>query len=252
MSAVARLVSAFALVVFAGGLPASAGDQPGRFDYYSLVLSWSPTYCATQGRSRPNEPQCAGDRPYAFVLHGFWPQYNRGYPKDCQTGERPWVPDDIIKGMIDIMPSKRLVIHEYRAHGVCSGLDPQSYFRVSRQAYDAIKIPARFQNVQDYLTVTPDEIESEFLKANPGLTPEMINIDCKDRQLRELRICFTRDVKLKACGTNEEQATLCSSSKIVMPPVRIGTYRENDEGNYDQDRGGREDGTYEEDDDPNN
>ena len=221
---------------------AAAEGEPGKFDYYALALSWSPTHCASRGGGGgPNEPQCAGDRPYSFVLHGLWPQYERGWPSDCQIGERPWVPEEVIREMLDIMPSKRLVIHQYRKHGVCSGLGVQEFFRVSRKAYETIKIPERFQSPQDYLTLSPQVIESEFLKANPAMTADMISIDCKDRRLREMRICFSRDLKLRPCGDNERQDKLCNAEKIVLPPVRVGApIRRN---------GGRED--YENEDDEN-
>lgn len=213
-----------ALTVFTPG-SAPAQDKAGVFDYYALVLNWSPSYCATRsGGGRRDEPQCSGDRPYAFILHGLWPQYERGWPGNCRTAERPWVPNELIQEMLDIMPSKRLVIHEYRKHGTCSGLSPQDYFRISRQLYEQIEIPARFQNPEGYLTVSPGEVEAEFLKANPDLKPEMISIACKGRHLGDLRICFTRDLKLRACGVNERQEKLCSSEKVVMPPVRAGAF----------------------------
>src|SRR5262245_17781418 len=60
------------------------GDRPGDFDYYVMALSWSPTYCADIG-PRDGEPQCNGPRPYAFVLHGLWPQHDRGWPEYCRT-----------------------------------------------------------------------------------------------------------------------------------------------------------------------
>lgn len=222
------------LLQLASAGAASAEGRPGEFDYYSMALSWSPTYCATRAASRRlNEPQCASERPFAFVLHGLWPQYERGWPQFCETDARPWVPNEVIREMLDIMPSKRLIIHQYRKHGVCSGLDPESYFRVSRRAYEQISIPARFRNPQGYQMVSPEEIEREFLNANPALTPEMINIDCKDRRLRELRICFTRDLEFKACGPNEQQKKLCSARRIVMPPVRAAAWR--DAGGDDED-----------------
>jgi ribonuclease T2 len=244
----ARLAAALSLLVV-GSAAASAEGEPGRFDYYALALSWSPTHCATRGGGGgPNEPQCAGDRPYHFVLHGLWPQYERGWPSDCQTGERPWVADQVIREMLDIMPSKRLIIHQYRKHGVCSGLNVEDYFRASRQAYEAIKIPERFQSPQDYLSLSPGEIEAEFLKANPTMTADMISIDCKDRRLREMRICFTRDLKLRGCGDNERQENLCKAQTIVLPPVRLGAQQPRQDGtggereDHDDDADEQEDG----------
>ena len=71
----------------------SARNQPGKFDYYALALSWSPTYCDGATRNQ-NDPQCnrAGGRPYAFVLHGLWPQHQKGWPENCATGGSAYVP----------------------------------------------------------------------------------------------------------------------------------------------------------------
>src|SRR5208337_982386 len=75
-------------------------------------------------RRGDSDQQCSGARPYSFVLHGFWPQYERrGWPEMCESDKRPWVPQETIDQMMDIMPSRQLVIQEYKKHGVCSGLD---------------------------------------------------------------------------------------------------------------------------------
>ena len=66
---------------------AHAGDVAGQFDYYVLALSWSPSWCATDGQGR-NEPQCEPRRRTGFVVHGLWPQYERGWPANCATPER--------------------------------------------------------------------------------------------------------------------------------------------------------------------
>lgn len=225
MKRLAIFCLAFLWAAAAGNQTVRAEGEPGEFDYYALVLSWSPTYCAEEEDERYDDPQCSGRRPYAFVVHGFWPQYDQPrdgnrWPRSCDIGRRPWVPGGVIDDMLDIMPSKRLVIHQYRAHGTCSGLRPEDYFALTRKAYDAIKIPARFQQLDDYLSISPAEVEKAFLDDNPSLKPEMISIDCKRRRLREIRICFTRGMKLRECGFAEDQRRLCKSKRIVMPPVR--------------------------------
>ena len=111
----------------------SAADAPSRFDYYVLSLSWSPQYCA---RALGHEPQCA--RPNAFVVHGLWPQYERGYPSDCRTNAR--VAEATIERMLPIMPSRRLVIHEWRAHGSCSGSSPHAYFADVERDYRSSRV----------------------------------------------------------------------------------------------------------------
>ena len=118
----------------------------GQFDYYALVLSWSPTYCAEKGDNDRMQCNRSDGRRYSFILHGLWPQYERGYPSDCQLPRRPFVPEPVIDSMLDVMPSRGLVIHEYRAHGTCSGLDPAPYFSTAHRLFDGIKIPERFRN----------------------------------------------------------------------------------------------------------
>ena len=59
-------------------------NQPGQFDFYVLSLSWSPSFCESAGeRGTPPQQQCAA-RPYSFVVHGLWPQYEKGFPEFCQ------------------------------------------------------------------------------------------------------------------------------------------------------------------------
>jgi ribonuclease T2 len=249
-----RGLAAFVAALIALGFaqPADAQRSQGRageFDYYALVLNWSPSYCEARGASRPGEPQCSGERPYSFILHGLWPQYSRGWPQDCQTQERPWVPEEVIRQMIDVMPSKQLIIHEYRKHGTCAGLAPAEYFRVARQLFEEIKIPSRFQKPESYQTLSPAEVESEFLNANPALKPDMISIGCKGRNLGDLRICFGRDLRLQPCGANETQAKLCSSDTVVLPPVRSGARERSAEYGDDPNEARRQDRNRDDNDD---
>ena len=210
----------------AGAWPSAT--RPGVFDYYVLALSWSPTYCAEGGDER-DDPQCdrrRNGRPYAFVLHGLWPQHERGWPQECRSGDRGWVPGPVADRMLDIMPSKRLVFYQYRKHGTCSGLGVDGYFKLSRQLYEKVKIPPRFVDVSDErMTVGVGELIDDFLKANPGLKPDMMSVQCggAGNRLKEVRICFTKSGEFRACGRNEDQRRLCSAERMYVPPVRGGT-----------------------------
>lgn len=211
-------------------------DQPGVFDYYVLSLSWSPTYCADR-TDTGYEPQCdlrRRTRPYAFVLHGLWPQYTRGWPQHCRSADRGYVPRPVANRMRDIMPSDKLIFNEYRKHGTCSGLGVDGYFDLARRLHDSIKIPARFTGLSDdRLTISPDELVSDFLSANPALKPDMIAVVCggSGNRLREVRICFDKGGRLRSCGHNEDQRRLCSASRMYVPPVRGGS------GGGDRERG---------------
>ncbi len=201
-----------------------AGQQrnvAGEFDYYSLVLSWSPSHCA---EATGDELQCnrRDGRRFNFVLHGLWPQYERGWPQDCRTARRPFVPQPLIDSMLDIMPSQRLVIHEYRKHGTCSGLSPDGYFALSRRLFKSIVIPQDFRNPFEQQTIEPRELANALMRANPGLKQENFGIVCggPGNRLKEIRICYTKDAKLRTCGANENPRKLCSASRMLVPPVR--------------------------------
>src|SRR5215468_1655976 len=60
---------------------APVADVPigSGFDFYVLSLSWSPSYCEAEGDDA-NPQQCKAARPYAFVVHGLWPQFEHGFP----------------------------------------------------------------------------------------------------------------------------------------------------------------------------
>jgi ribonuclease T2 len=207
------------LATLCGG-PAAAWqqDRPGRFDYYVLVLGWSPSYCEGEGQQR-HDRQCDVEKPSSFVLHGLWPQYAKGWPQDCRMQQRPWVPRSVIDEMTDIMPSKSLIIHEYRAHGTCAGLEPKQYFSLARDLYERITIPPRFAGLASPLVLSPDEIEGEFLKANPWLSPSMVSVTCRRQELLDVRFCFGRDLFPRSCGPNEDRG-LCRIPMVGVSPAQ--------------------------------
>src|SRR3981189_510772 len=80
-------IVAIAMTIAMSGA-ASAQDRrqnaAGEFDFYVLSLSWSPSFCAAaeeRGNSGRSQAQC-GERPFSFVVHGLWPQNDRGFPDD--------------------------------------------------------------------------------------------------------------------------------------------------------------------------
>jgi ribonuclease T2 len=190
--------------------------EPGRFDYYVLSLSWSPSFCETAAGSGSPE-QCGSGRPYAFVVHGLWPQYERGFPDSCQVPP-PRLDRRIVEDMLDLMPARKLVYHEWDKHGTCSGLDQRAYFDAIRKARALVKIPAQFANPQQPLDVAPGEVVDAFVKANQALAASGIAIDCDRTRLREVRICMTRDLQFRDCSPGAARA--CRSDSLLMPPVR--------------------------------
>jgi len=224
MVAIVIRTAAFAVFLFAvalGSAPAQERrqHQPGQFDFYVLALSWSPSFCKdTQERGREAHEQC-GRRPYSFVVHGLWPQYERGFPRDCRV-PAPRLNHNIMNSMLDLMPAPRLVYRQWDRHGTCSGLLPQAYFDLVRKARGAVKIPEAYSAPIATLTVTPDEVEEAFVKANPALPRNGIAVTCGSTRLGEVRICMTKDLRFRGCA--EVDRRTCRRGKVVMPPVRGG------------------------------
>ena len=155
------LQAASAAIVLLAAVGASAQDrrqnQPGQFDFYVLALSWSPTFCeATAEKGRTSKEQCGG-RPFSFIVHGLWPQYEKGFPEYCQN-PAPRLDRNIVASMLDLMPAPRLIFHEWDRHGVCSGLGARGYFDTVRKARAQVKIPEPYFELAKPLTVTPDEV----------------------------------------------------------------------------------------------
>ena len=188
------------------------------FDFYVLSLSWSPSYCEAEGQEA-NRQQCAAARPYAFVVHGLWPQFERGFPERCPTDE-PDVSNATLRTLYDIMPSAGLIRHQWRKHGSCAGLDQDDYFAVLRAAREAVVIPPEFRRLEGYRTLDPDDAEAAFLKANRSLPRDAVAVTCDKRYLREVRICMTKDLEFRSCPEVDRRD--CRLAKVVMPPVRGG------------------------------
>ena len=64
----------------------------------------------------------------------------KGWPEFCRTREN-WIPQELIDGVMDVMPSKRLIIHEWKKHGSCSGLSQAAYFDKVETTFGAVADP---------------------------------------------------------------------------------------------------------------
>jgi ribonuclease T2 len=218
------LLALAALAGFAATDQAAAQDRrqnaPGAFDYYVLSLSWSPSFCeqASARGGHRSDIQCGG-RPFSFVVHGLWPQYEHGYPEYCLRPS-PRLDRNIVSSMLDLMPARGLIFNEWDKHGTCSGLKARAYFETIRKARAAIKIPPEYLDLAASTTVTPAAVEDAFIKVNPGLSPTAIAVTCNRARLSEVRICLSKDLQFHACQEIDRRA--CRRDKVVMPPIRGG------------------------------
>lgn len=186
----------------------------GKFAYYVLSLSWSPQYCASSKGSR-DPIQCAGPKTFAFVAHGLWPQYERGWPESCSSAQGP--DKKAINAMLDIMPSPKLVRHEWEKHGTCSGLEPQPYLDTLRKAYNSIKVPEDYQQPLRQVTAKPAALKKKFAEAN-HMAENSFAVLCSGRYLSEVRFCLDKSLNSRACG--QDVRDQCRAAEVILRPVR--------------------------------
>lgn len=191
-------------------------DRSGAFDFYVLSLSWSPTFCSTAEAER-NRDQCGSARNYGLVVHGLWPQYERGYPQSCRSDAPNRVPSALGRQYFDIMPSMGLIGHQWRKHGTCSGLDQQDYFATLRRAFERVTVPDLLKRRSTQMRILPNELERQFIAVNPGLSPGGIAVTCEADKLEEVRICLTRDLEFRPCPEVDRGG--CRRPAIAIPPI---------------------------------
>lgn len=205
-----------AILYLPGSAMAGSGDGRPAFDFYVLSLSWSPSHCAAEGGDA-NPLQCKSSRPYGFIVHGLWPQFEKGYPEFCASDEPDRVPERLARGYLDLMPSPGLIGHQWRKHGTCTGLGQQEYLDLVRRARERVAIPKEFSGLAQPLTMPPEAVEERFIRANPRLPTEGVAVTCDRRRLREVRICLTTDLRFRSCPEVDRNA--CNRREVLIPPV---------------------------------
>ncbi|MEO0378892.1 MAG: ribonuclease T2 [Pseudomonadota bacterium] len=198
-------------------LPALAdGEKAGEFDYYVLSLSWSPNWCAYEGDARASD-QCDARHDHGWIMHGLWPQFHRGFPSYCPTFE-PAPSRGMTGEMADIMGTSGLAWHQWKKHGVCTGLSARAYYAVSREAYGRVVRPEVFRKLDREVKLPASVVEEAFLKANPEMEPDGITITCRSGYIQEARICLSRDLSPVPCG--QDVVRDCTARDARFAPVR--------------------------------
>ena len=153
------------------------------------------------------------------MVHGLWPQYERGFPEYCQRPS-PRLERNIMTSMLDLMPAPGLIFSEWDKHGTCSGLGGRAYFETIRKARASVKIPEEFLQLSEPKTIAPDDLEAAFIKVNPGLSSSAVSVTCDSKRLSEVRICLSKDLQFRSCEEIDRRA--CRRDQVLMPPVRGG------------------------------
>jgi ribonuclease T2 len=110
-------------------------------------------------------------------------------------------------------------VHEWKAHGSCSGLDPAAYFDAARKAFAGITVPPTYAHVDKPEFVAPAEMTKDFISANKGLDATNFAVVCNKQRFNEIRICLNKDLKTyHPCP--QVVAGSCRQDKTYLPAVR--------------------------------
>ncbi len=203
------------LLWLCAGMSLADGDRAGRFDYYVLSMSWSPTWCALEGTAR-DAAQCDPEAGNGWILHGLWPQFHRGWPANCPTSLPP-PSRGMTAAMADIMGSGGLAWHQWHKHGTCTGLSAAEYFARSREAFARVRKPGVFRQLREPVKLSARAVEDAFLRANPRWHRDMLTVTCRENRIQEARLCLSKTLQPVPCG--QDVIRDCTLADAVLAPV---------------------------------
>lgn len=204
------------IVVLLGSPPAAArhrnlAAEPGDFDYYLLSLSIAPSFCALSAGNAAKD-ECRSLTGSAFretplTVHGLWPNranvsVNR-QPHDCDGPPFERLPAALQAELARYMPAGPGLAHyEWRKHGTCSGLSPETYFadiaRLARQANATIGAAMREQGMLENKVRIADLLKAVAAR-DPALAQAIV-VDCRSPRgggaplVDEIRVTLSRDL----------------------------------------------------------
>jgi len=189
------------------------GNTNANFDYYLLSLSWAPNYCS----SHPNDhsSECQPGNHKAFVLHGLWPQAENG-PPPRQCGPVRPVAHEVVDHMLEYMPSRGLVQHEWAEHGTCSGLSSRDYFAQAEQAFRNLHMPGDMESLNQQKDFAVEQLESRFAQSNHA-PREAFRISCYGGELVAVEACLDKALHFRPCSGSVRE---CRSSQVRVEAIR--------------------------------
>jgi ribonuclease T2 len=192
-----------------------SGDQKGggKFDYYLLSLSWAPNYCA--GHPSDHSSECKIGGHVAFVLHGLWPQSNGGAPPMACAPARP-VAASVVNHMLQYMPSRGLIQHEWEKHGTCSGLSSSDYFNKVEEAFKSVQVPDQYKHLDHSQKFELKDLEQGFADANRA-PADAFRVSCHNQELVALEVCLSKDLKYQSCTKSVRE---CPAGPVLMRPPK--------------------------------
>ena len=75
-----------------------------------------------------------------------------------------------------------------------------------------------FRKLKDPVKLPASVVEQAFLKANPGLEPDMLTVTCRAGRIQEVRLCLSRTLDPVPCGRDTVRD--CTLKDALLAPIR--------------------------------
>ena len=240
-AAVALLAGAALAACPSGNMDAGCNyKEQTKADFVMMVETWPGTFCNDGCCKMPD----GYSTPTEFTIHGYWPNYNSGYPACCKSSYQEGDISDIFK---DAAMEKKLntywpalkrckfVEYEFEKHGTCamnvyngtSGV--KDYLNAAlnlREKYNLLEILADAGIKPSDSTKYPASQIREAISAAVGAE---VVVTCTSGQLAEVRICT------QPTPANKELPDLidCPSTSQCNSNILIPTIPDMEQGGCD-------------------
>lgn len=197
-------------------VPPLQQDGPSRIlptTGYSFVMSWSPEFCRNRQTSPRHRTQCSGrNGRFGMIVHGLWPEGRSLWPQYCPVTRR--VSPQEARRNLCMMPSPRLMAHQWRKHGSCLTRDPGLYFAITRRIWRSLRHPD-YDRLSREEGLTAGRIRAAFAAANPDWQPAMIGVKLNRRGwLQEIKLCYGTDWMPRRCSPRQRGARDAAAARI--------------------------------------
>lgn len=197
------------------------------FDYLVFRQIWPFTSCMF-----PEGHECTiDDNVKTWVIHGLWPNYNKGYPSFCNKTDkfRPELIESIVPMLEQYWPNlysdtplDSFWEHEWEKHGTCAlslsqVTNEKDYFTTTldlRKKYD-------FDGILAKASILPDDSKSYELNDIEEAISNALNVEpivtCYNKNgkqyIAEMQVCLDKSLDLIECKSVQGKAMLSYSSE---------------------------------------
>lgn len=207
------------------------------WSYFTLSMSWPPTFCLT----RTDEDCVIPENVMNWSIHGLWPSSKPGYgPQDCS--KTAVFDSSDVKGMEDSLNKywPNLLVdeqhysfwrHEWCTHGTCASNitsvnDEYKYFNKTLELFKELNPYSALSDAG--ITPSKDNVYSGLnisLAIRKGFYA-LPSLSCYHKEdggvyLHEIHLCLEKDLRIRDCpeGVWNMSWTCENLSNIQYPPV---------------------------------